>query len=93
MAALLEFFRSDPNRARLRLALDKLDTARATQRAAIAGWRQALSDLQVATRALETRLEKFSGQLDRLQTDVTGLRDDAARLERWASAAERRDRG
>ena len=79
----------EPYRDRLRRALDNLDTARVTQRDAIAGWRKALSDLQVATRALETRLEKFNGQLDRLQSDVTGLRDEASRMERWASAAER----
>ena len=83
---------AEDGKGRLLQALERLNAANNRQREAVAGWRQALSDLQSSMHALNGRLGAYRGQLEQLQDDLGGLRDEAQRLERWASDAERRER-
>lgn len=72
---------------RLRRALEGLDEALATQRAAVAAWRAALSDLGGVVSGLGDSLRRYRGSLDALGSRVAGLHAQAVRLERTADAA------
>ena len=72
---------------RLRRALEGLDEALATQRAAVAAWRAALGDLGGVVSGLGDSLRRYRGSLDTLGTSVAGLHAQAVLLERTADAA------
>jgi hypothetical protein len=72
---------------RLRRALAGLDEALETQRAAVAAWRAALSDLGGVVSGLGDSLRRYRSSLDALGNRVAGLHAQAVRLERTADAA------
>ncbi len=77
--------------ARLMKALVKLNAALDTQRAAMAAWTSALGDLHGVTRRLGDSLGEYRGQLGLLDSRLSGLRVEAAKLERWADGVVGRE--
>ena len=77
---------SDDGQERLRRALIGLDEALVEQRAAVANWRSALSELSVVVSRLGESLQGYRGSFDMLGTSVARLRTEAVQLERTADA-------
>jgi hypothetical protein len=75
---------SDDGQERLRRALIGLDEALAGQRAAVAAWRSALSELSAVVSRLGESLQYCRGSLDTLGTGVARLHAEAVQLERTA---------
>jgi hypothetical protein len=72
---------------RLTHALTNLDIALAEQKAAIAAWRQSLTELRGVVTGLGRGLTEYQASLRRLDSDVTTLNSDARAMEAWADAA------
>jgi hypothetical protein len=77
----------DEAQERLQRALDSLNEALAGQRAAVAAWRGALGDLAGAVSGIDDSLRRYRGSLDSLASRFSGLRAQAALLERTADTA------
>jgi hypothetical protein len=77
----------DDGQERLRRALAGLDSALASQRVAIAGWRKALGELGTVVSGLGESLQQYRGSLDTLNDRVAGLRTQSVMLERIADTA------
>jgi ABC-type transporter Mla subunit MlaD len=71
---------------RLTTALSALDIALAEQRAAIAAWRESLTELRGVMGNLGTGLTEYRDSLTNLGGKVQSLRSDAAAMEEWADA-------
>ena len=71
---------------RLTKALTALDVALAEQRAAVAAWRQSLTELRGVVAGLGEGLMEYHAGLGRLESDVTSLNSDARAMEAWADA-------
>ena len=78
---------ADPADARLTRALANLNEALAGQRQAMAAWKSALGDLRTVTRRLGGSLRGYHDSLGQLDHRVSALRDEAVKLEAWASAS------
>ena len=59
----------------------------AGQRAAVAAWRSALTDLGTVVSGLGDSLRRYRGSLDTLGSQVAELHAEASQLERRADAA------
>ncbi len=79
------------NLDRLRLALEALDAANATQRKAVASWRGALADLRLAVQDLGSKLNRSQDQLTRLRQGIDLLAERNLRLHHWATTPESHD--
>ena len=71
---------------RLALALANLTDALTKQRAAMAGWKAALTELRSVTGRLGVSLRRYNDSLSQLDTKVGALRAQAKELESWADA-------
>ena len=72
---------------RLTHALTTLDIALAEQRAAVAAWRESLTELRGVMSRLGAGLTDYQDSLAHLGTQVTALNSDARAMEAWADAA------
>jgi hypothetical protein len=71
---------------RLTTALTALDIALAEQRAAVAAWRESLTELRGVMSGLGAGLADYQDSLTRLGTKVETLNSDARATEDWANA-------
>ncbi len=71
---------------RLATALTALDIALAEQRAAVAAWRESLTELRGVMGGLGARLADYQDSLTQLGTKVDSLNSDARAMEDWADA-------
>ena len=71
---------------RLTHALTNLDIALAEQKAAIAAWRNSLTELRGVVTGLGQGLTEYQASLRRLDSDVATLNGDARAIEAWADA-------
>jgi len=69
---------------RLSTALTALDIALAEQRAAVAAWRESLTELRGVMSGLGTGLADYQDRLTGLGAQVTALNSDAQAMENWA---------
>ncbi len=83
---------AEDGQERLRRALANLEEAVAGQRAAVAAWRGALTDLGTVMHGLGESMQRYRGNLDTLGGRVAGLHAQAVQLERTADAAIARGR-
>lgn len=72
---------------RLIRALESLNTATLAQRAAVAAWRESLSELQATTSGLGESLQHYRTSLRSLGDSVSALQAKARSLEQWADGA------
>jgi ABC-type transporter Mla subunit MlaD len=82
-ASVIPFPHRDPN-FRLRTALSVLEAALDEQRAAIATWRESLTELRDTVGGVGHNLTALQSNLDRLKRDTLSLNDDAKAMESWA---------
>ena len=71
---------------RLTNALTALDVAIAEQRAAVAAWRQSLTELRGVAGGIGAGLAEYQDSLSRLGSQVDSLNSDAKAMEDWADA-------
>lgn len=76
-----------PQDTRLRDSLARLQTASDQQRHAIAGWRQALSELRASMLTLDDSMQRYRLRLETLRAGLDGVRDQSRRLEAQADRA------
>jgi chromosome segregation ATPase len=69
---------------RLANALTALDIAVAEQRAAVAAWRESLTELRGVVSGLGAGLSNYQASLTRLGAQVAELNSDAKAMEDWA---------
>lgn len=69
---------------RLANALTALDIAVAEQRAAVAAWRESLTELRGVVNGLGAGLSNYQASLNRLGAQVADLNSDAKAMEDWA---------
>ncbi len=77
----------DSQNDRLTNALTALEVALAEQRAAVAAWRQSLTELRGVVGGLGAGLSEYQNSLTRLGSQVESLNADARAMEDWADAA------
>ena len=77
----------DSQNDRLTNALTALEVALAEQRAAVAAWRQSLTELRGVVGGLGAGLSEYPNSLTRLGSQVESLNADARAMEDWADAA------
>jgi hypothetical protein len=78
--------RKTAENGRLATALTALDITLAEQRAAVAAWRESLTELRAVMTGLGTGLTDYQDSLSRLGTQVASLNSDAHAMEDWADA-------
>lgn len=75
---------AEDGQQRLRRAVMELEEAVATQRKAVAAWRESLAQLQVTMHGLGDSLVRYRDNLDNVGSLVASVNAEARALESWA---------
>jgi hypothetical protein len=76
---------------RLRRALADLQNALADQKRALSDWRFAMTELGIGVAGLGHALGCYQDSLGAVESKLTGLREEAVKLECWADEALTRE--